>query len=167
MNENEKDFEALRRLLAWKRHETPPPGFYEHFQGDVMARLRLGESRGADRFAEELPWLFRLLSAFEAKPAFAGAFASALCLLLLGGIVYAERPDAMPQALLPATSPQVAVVTPAAPSPQASEQMQPAAQPFFASASSTNPVFATSASPSLFDSPVGRAQLVSFPLSGN
>ena len=43
--------------------------------------------------ADELPWLFRLLSAFEAKPAFAGAFASALCLLLVFGIVYAERPD--------------------------------------------------------------------------
>jgi hypothetical protein len=36
----------------------------------------------------------KFFQAFEAKPAFVGAFACALCLLLLVGIVYAERPDA-------------------------------------------------------------------------
>jgi len=119
MNENENDFEALRRLLALKRHETPPPGYFESFPGAVMARLRASQSGTqdgvAERLADRLPWLFRMVQAFENKPAFATAFASALCLLLLGGIIFAERPevtvqpfmqltqDASPQSIAPAT----------------------------------------------------------------
>jgi hypothetical protein len=93
MNENENNFEALRRLLALKRHEVPPPGYFEHFSGGVIARIRAGESGAQNDLQERLPWLFRLIQLFEAKPAFAGVFASALCLLLLAGIVNAERPD--------------------------------------------------------------------------
>jgi hypothetical protein len=49
----------------------------------------------------EAPWLLKLLQAFEFKPAFAGAFALALCLVLVFGIVFAERPDySAPQPLL-------------------------------------------------------------------
>ena len=107
MNENENNFESLRRLLALKRHETPPPGYFANFSAAVTARIRAGDARRTasvpNRLADELPWLFRLMSAFEAKPAFAGAFASALCLLLLVGIVYAERPsDIEPQPILQA-----------------------------------------------------------------
>ncbi len=107
MNENENNFESLRRLLALKRHETPPPGYFANFSAAVTARIRAGDARRTasvpDRLADELPWLFRLMSAFEAKPAFAGAFASALCLLLLIGIVYAERPVGCRAATNPAS----------------------------------------------------------------
>ena len=97
MNENENNFEALRQLLALKRHEIPPPGYFEGFAGEVNARIRAGEAvkQGgiAKRFAAEAPWLFNFLSIFEAKPAFVGGFASALCLLLLFGIclLYTSR----------------------------------------------------------------------------
>src|ERR1035441_7754814 len=101
MNENENNFESLRRLLALKRHETPPPGYFENFSSEVTARIRAGDAGRtagvSKQLTDELPWFFRLLSTFEAKPAFTGAFASALCLLLLFGIVYAERPDIAPQ----------------------------------------------------------------------
>ena len=85
MSENENDFEALRRLLALKRHEIPPPGYFEDFSSGVISRIRAGEA------AQELPWLLRLLQSFEAKPAYPVALASALCTLLLFGIVSVEQ----------------------------------------------------------------------------
>lgn len=97
MDENE-NFETLRRLLALKRHEVPPPGYFHNFSSEVIARIKLGEHRSSE--AAEMPWFLRFLQIFDAKPAFAGVFASALCLLLVFGIVNAERPD-MPVAQSP------------------------------------------------------------------
>ena len=168
MKENENNFESLRRLLALKRHEVPPPGYFEGFSGEVRARLRSGEGSRAvsfsERMGEDLPWLLRLVSAFEAKPAFAGAFASALCLLLLAGIFYAEQPDVALQPLLPAVS----GTGPLAMAPSASSL--PASQPDFYS--TTNPVlntqFASSQLPGTFFGSAGPAvQPVSFTLPGN
>jgi hypothetical protein len=85
MSENENDFEALRRLLALKRHEIPPPGYFEDFSGRVIGRIRAGEG------VRQLPWLLRLLQAFETKPAYPVAFASGLCTLLLFGIISVEQ----------------------------------------------------------------------------
>lgn len=101
MNENE-NFESLRRLLALKRHEVPPPGYFNRFSGDVVARIRSGEqpADAAESLFVHAPWLLKFFQLFEAKPAFASSFASALCLLLLFGIVYAERPDVVPQPIL-------------------------------------------------------------------
>jgi hypothetical protein len=89
MSENENDFEALRRLLALKRHEVPPPGYFEDFSGRVIGRIRAAEA------VRELPWLLRLLQAFETKPAYPVAFASGLCTLLLFGIVSVEQSPAL------------------------------------------------------------------------
>jgi hypothetical protein len=108
-----------------------------------------------------LPWLFRLLSVFEAKPAFAGSFASALCLLLLFGIVYAEQqPDVSLQPLL-----QTAQIS--SPLAMATPVNVPSAQPVFLSNTSTNPVFNTQSALSWFDSQTAVAQPVSFTLPGN
>jgi hypothetical protein len=166
MNENENNFESLRRLLALKRHETPPPGYFENFSAAVTARIRAGDARRTasvpDRLADELPWLFRLMSAFEAKPAFAGAFASALCLLLLIGIVYAERPsDVEPQPILQATldTSPLAVATPV------NLSSQPAEQTVFLS--STNPVFNSQPAGAWFASQGPTVQPVNFMLPGN
>jgi len=93
MNESENDFEPLRRLLAIKRHEIPPPGYFNNFPGQVVARLRAGDT-GAPEGITAPSWLLKFFRAFEAKPAYVSSFACSLCLLLLFGIVYAERPDA-------------------------------------------------------------------------
>ncbi|MGP8220394.1 MAG: hypothetical protein ACLQPI_13220, partial [Limisphaerales bacterium] len=97
MNENENNFESLRRLLALKRHEVPPPGYFNTFSSRVLQRIRAGQSQPSTHFVDELsaqaPWLAKLLQVFDVKPVFACGFAGALCLLLMIGIVYAERPD--------------------------------------------------------------------------
>jgi hypothetical protein len=85
MSENDNNFDALRRLLALKRHEIPPPGYFEDFSGSVIGRIRASEA------AQPLPWLFRFFQAFESKPAYPVALASSLCVLLLFGIVNVEQ----------------------------------------------------------------------------
>jgi hypothetical protein len=163
MNENENNFESLRRLLALKRHETPPPGYFENFSAEVTERIRAGEAGGTERQVIELPWLFRLLSAFEAKPAFASTFASALCLLLVFGIVYAERPDVSPQPLLPTDQ----VSSPLAMARPVNLNSLPAEQPALISISSTNPIFNSPSAGSWVASQGAAVQQVNFMLPGN
>ncbi|HEY2082228.1 MAG TPA: hypothetical protein VGI88_05545, partial [Verrucomicrobiae bacterium] len=76
MNPDSENFDSLQRLLALKRHEIPPPGYFDRFSRDVMARIKAGENGGAIGF--ELSWFQRLLSIFDVKPLFAGAFGTAV-----------------------------------------------------------------------------------------
>jgi hypothetical protein len=85
MNDHDNNFEELRRLLTLKRHEVPPPGYFENFSDNVIARIQAGET------ARELPWLLRFLQAFESRPAYPVAFASSLCMVLLFGIVSVQQ----------------------------------------------------------------------------
>lgn len=167
MNENENNFESLRHLLALKRHEIPPPGYFENFSAGVTARIMAGDAKRvesiSERLPEELPWLFRILSVFEAKPAFAGVFAFSLCLLLVVGIVYAERPDAAPQSLLQPDQ----VGSPLAVATPASFGSMPAEQPDLAPLSSTNPVFGSQSASPWFASGGASLQPVNFILPGN
>ena len=160
MNENENNFESLCRLLALKRHETPPPGYFNRFSGQVIARIRAGEGRSGANFSE-LPWLVKLLRAFEFKPAFAGAFASAVCLLLVFVGVYEDGGESAPQAFLQNSQPSTgsfAAMTPA-PLPQSDSIGMIASNN---AANSLQPVA------SLFaGSPNQFAQPVSFTLPGN
>ena len=115
MNENNNNFEDLKRLLKLKQHEVPPPGYFNNFSGEVVARIRSGEAGGSERLVDQLqlqvPWLMGLLRIFEAKPGVVGGFATSLCLLLLIGVVMAERPDSAPPGDLvsSATAPESAV----------------------------------------------------------
>lgn len=167
MKENENNFESLRRLLALKRYETPPPGYFENFSTEVTARIRAGDARRMsntpERLVEELPWLFRLLSAFEAKQMFLGASASALCLLLLLGIVYAERPDAVTQPLLQTAQ----VSSPLAAAVPVALNSLPAEQPALVPVSSTNPVFDSQSAGSWLASQGATVQPVNFIVPGN
>ncbi len=170
MNEHQPNFESLRRLLALKRHETPPPGYFNNFSGQVMARIRAGETEAADgwsgRLFASMPWLLGLLQAVETKPVFAGGFATALCALLLFGAVIAQRPDSASIAFLqPATSEPASF---ASASPSATSALQPPVNQFMVADNSTNPV-SSFQSPSLTpfgQIPVG-AQFVNYSGSGN
>jgi hypothetical protein len=97
MSPEQEEFEELRRLLAIKRHEQPPPGYFNNFSRQVIARIKAGETRAADSFLEGLlaraPWLQTLWEGFEAKPIVAGAFGVGVCGLLVVGLVSSERTD--------------------------------------------------------------------------
>ncbi len=123
MNESKPNFDELKRLLKLKRHEVPPPGYFNHFSGEVIARIRVGEAGGAmglfDKLQDRAPWLLSLLRIFETKPGVIGGLATSLCLVLLIGVVMADR-DSAPMGDLassiaaPESAPALAAVMPAA-----------------------------------------------------
>lgn len=106
MEPEQDNFQQLRRLLALKRHEQPPPGYFDALPGQIFARLRArdwtAEPSVLDRLSREAPWLRRLWSVLEHKPILAGIFAASLCVVLISGIVYTENSQPTPVSLLPA-----------------------------------------------------------------
>jgi len=96
MNPEPENFERLRRLLIVKRYEQPPPGFFDDFSRRVMLRIQAGEAGeealGFGHWLWQTPWLQRLVSALEQRPAVAGAFSLSVCGLLLAGILCSVAP---------------------------------------------------------------------------
>ena len=104
MSEDGNNFDGLRQLLKLKRHESPPPGYFTGFSSQIIRQIRTHES-SAPQTAAARPdlgtaWFSKLSQLFEFKPALAGAFASALCLVLIFGVVYADRPESVSQSFL-------------------------------------------------------------------
>ncbi len=102
MNPEQEEFAELHRLLALKRHEQPPPGYFIYFSGQVIARIRAGERLEEESLLHRVPWLERLWIALETKPVFAGAFGIAVCSLLVSGIIYTERAEPLLTVGIPA-----------------------------------------------------------------
>ena len=97
MHHNSQNFDKLRRLIALKRYEQPPPGYFHHFSAEVIARIKAGEL-GADRASLgslfwDFSWLERLWGAVETKPIFAASFGLAACAVLLASAVVSERTE--------------------------------------------------------------------------
>jgi hypothetical protein len=164
MNQDTENFEQLRLLLKLKRYEQPPPGYFNDFSSQVIARIKLGERGENSAVIEgllwEAPWLQRLWAAFEAKPILAGAFGLAVCCVLISGMIYSEKGDVQPVALIP---PVTESIPNAADVANVMAMNHPLlAQPAAFEVSSTNPVARL-----LTDGPMLiHAQDASFPFSG-
>lgn len=95
--ENE-NFDQLKKLLELKRHEVPPPGYFNKLPGEVVSRIRAERaSQNMDAMTKlkvEAPWLMKLWQVLESKPIFAVSFGTAICALMLAGIFFAEKPPA-------------------------------------------------------------------------
>ena len=151
MSENEQNFEQLKKLLKLKRHEVPPPGFFNNFSGEVVSRIRAGEGTRHQSFAErvesDVPWLANFLRIFDTKPGLVGGFATSLCLLLLLTVVFAERAEQAPKNIFAVTgqSGQAAAAT--------STPVLAAAEPIGGIVASTNPVTSLQPMATLFGQP--------------
>ena len=85
------NFDQLRRLLALKRHEQPPPGYFHRFPGQVIARIRAGEHTQELgvlwRWFGEDSWLARFWGRLESQPVLAASVSVAACALIFAGVV--------------------------------------------------------------------------------
>lgn len=87
MDNSRPPFEEVARLLAWKRHEQPPPGYFRHFSYQVLARLRLEQNQAPK------PWWRAWLEQFDAKPLLISAYGATVCVLLFLGVNIAVTDD--------------------------------------------------------------------------
>jgi hypothetical protein len=144
MNSAPDDFNDVRRLLSLKRHEQPPPGYFQSFSAKVIARIEAAEVAAA-----AMPWWRRVLAGLEAGPALAFSVAVIGGVALLAGLSSAPEPGGT-TALAPANEPLLAV------KPSSSLLALPdlASLPEIASNATAHPVAAPSegfAPASLFD----------------
>ena len=74
-------YENVGKLLGFKRHEQPPPRYFQDFADRVMARIEAAEAR------RSLSWWQRLGLDWNLKPAFVCAFGVILSAGLLAGML--------------------------------------------------------------------------------
>jgi hypothetical protein len=116
------DFEQLRRLLALKRHEQPPPGFFHGFSRQVIVRIQAGELGNQ---SEASLWSFsggsllqRIWATLDARPVLAGAFGVAVCGFFVVGALLSDN-----------TGTATAAITPPPPHQQVAPQASPWVEP--------------------------------------
>ena len=131
-----EEFGSLRKLLALKRHESPPPGYFDRLSAGVRARIEAAER------APKASWWQQWLATFDAKPILVGAYGVALVGLVMIGVNIAQRPgnpraNGSATATTPANAPAITAVA------SATNNSSTSAPPSFL----TNPGTGTFASP--------------------
>jgi len=79
MSSSPDDFRDLRRLLALKRHEEPPPGYFKYLPDKILVKIE------RDDLSEHSTWWEWMVEKFDARPVLAGAYAFAISGLMLLG----------------------------------------------------------------------------------
>ncbi len=77
MSSDQDHYEDLRRILVWKRHEQPPPGFFEDLPTQVRWQIHLLQVQ------EQSPWWQRLADLVDPRPVLLGTIGTAVCGLFL------------------------------------------------------------------------------------
>lgn len=75
-----ENFDSLEKLLRLKRHEQPPPRYFNEFSGRVISRIERGDARVSwwDRFG------------FDLRPALAAGAGLVACGLIVYGVATTE-----------------------------------------------------------------------------
>jgi hypothetical protein len=81
MNPQPDNSDALRKLLALKRYELPPPRYFQDFPPRVIRRLEQMQSAGVSS------WWQWLALPFDLKPAFVCACGVVVCGLFSAGVI--------------------------------------------------------------------------------
>ena len=162
-----EEFDDLEKLLAFKRHEQPPPGFFEDFPERVMARLMALEATA------QQPWWVRWQTGFGLQPALVGAFGVAVVAVYFLGLSLANYAE---QGAPAASGSAAQHWVMASPLPVAPLPIDLAHQPLgqsgdMAEASSMNPVVSSRAPRGIFTPGIALypsgLQPVQFHVSGN
>ena len=97
MNPNTENFDQLRKLLALKRYELPPPRYFNEFSGRVMSRL-------AEPERQPLTWWQRLGFDLDLRPAAMCGLGVVVCGLLSFGMIGAMQMSESDAAAVPSGS---------------------------------------------------------------
>ncbi len=76
MSSSPENHDGLEKLLRLKRHEQPPPRYFDEFSGRVLGRIERGEAR--------LSWWERF--GFDLRPALAAGAGLVACGLIIYGV---------------------------------------------------------------------------------
>lgn len=160
MNSSPEELDRLKKLLALKRYEQPPPGFFNHFSDKIIARIETG--RPATR-----PSLWqRLFPELDAKPVLACAYGLVITGLLVVGLGVSESLESDAANTAPNLgSPWFAAQTPAPlpAAPVTAAVPRPLAEQTDTT-SSVIPVFTSGASRTPFDLRSLKVEQVSYTL---
>lgn len=148
MNSQPEDSDRLQKLLAVKRHEQPPPGYFVGLSSRIMERIE------EDRQIQQLPWYRRLGLSFEWKPALVWVTGMAACGLVCAGVIAAMQVNITAVAASTEADQQVAAAEPGMPPMAVDEPVQ----------GSMEPVLTTASEPSPFDRITIKAQPVNYTL---
>ncbi|HWD19649.1 MAG TPA: hypothetical protein VHB20_10245 [Verrucomicrobiae bacterium] len=151
MNPEQENFDALRKLMALKRHETPPPGYFDHLPRRIATRIR--DQEGAPNFWESLVARLRL----SASTAY--AFGLTACGALALTVVYTARTetaraDSTPRNWAVSWDARESAALAAQPAAAASQELHTAAW-----LGDTNPAARAYQLPSLFARPLQPATM--------
>lgn len=89
---NDENFDQLRTLLSLKKHETPPPGYFNRLPGKILARIEASE------LASQSTWWDWVVERFDARPILACAYGFTISGLLLMGFRVSQLLQADAQA---------------------------------------------------------------------
>lgn len=144
MNAEHENFDQIQRMLKLKRHEQPPPRYFNDFSSRVIARIRAGEG-GRSAASYKSPWIQCVWEALSSQVGLSGSFAAAVCAVFIAGIIYSEQTDSLPPGLGMTASAEV--LTPA--NANAALPLNTTGDLALLAASSTNPIVQPTGS--LFD----------------
>ncbi len=157
MNSEQENFEALQKLLALKKYETPPPGYFANLPGQIWKKI---EREPAGSFWSQF------VPNWGLHPAVAYSFGLLACGTLFFGIISTLKtePTQSVQSAQTFPRPVVTETVPVAPAKLATIDgvgmtLAPYQSPQFAS---TNPVMNADPLPSLFNGLKLRSEQVEY-----